>query len=304
MWRVTSEGSSFLKMAQLGNGALPEMSPWRCLSSNITLKSRSRTATVVQRMASTHFGFEEVDDSEKGKKVHAVFANVARKYDVMNDAMSLGIHRLWKDYFVRKLQLRPNTALIDVAGGTGDIAFRAVREIQNSAGIGTVTVCDINEKMLAVGKERSRKDGSIQIGRLKWVCGDAECLQFPDNSFDVYTIAFGIRNCTNVDKVLAEAFRVLKPGGKFACLEFSRIHSPLRSLYDLYSFQVIPVLGQLIAGDYNSYRYLVESIRKFPDQEAYKRMIEIAGFSEVIYEDLSFGISAIHTGLKLAKDEQ
>uniref|UniRef100_A0A915BK19 2-methoxy-6-polyprenyl-1,4-benzoquinol methylase, mitochondrial n=1 Tax=Parascaris univalens TaxID=6257 RepID=A0A915BK19_PARUN len=251
-----------------------------------------------QRFVSTHFGFQEVDETEKGNRVHEVFANVATKYDLMNDAMSLGIHRLWKDYFVKRLALTRNTRLLDVAGGTGDIAFRAVRKIQKGIGTGSVTICDINQNMLDVGQVRADKDRSIDKSRLKWICGDAESLPFEENSFDSYTIAFGIRNCTHIDKVLREAYRVLRPGGKFACLEFSEIASPLRRFYDFYSFQIIPVMGQVIAGDYNSYRYLVESIRKFPKQVEFSKMIEEAKFREVQYENLSLGICATHMGIK------
>uniref|UniRef100_A0A915Q3E4 2-methoxy-6-polyprenyl-1,4-benzoquinol methylase, mitochondrial n=1 Tax=Setaria digitata TaxID=48799 RepID=A0A915Q3E4_9BILA len=250
------------------------------------------------RYATTHFGFQEVDEKDKSKKVHAVFASVADKYDLMNDAMSVGIHRLWKDQFVRNLGLTANTLMVDVAGGTGDIAFRAVREIQAKKGTGSVTVCDINENMLRVGQQRAVADPSVLKARLKWVCGDAEALPFDSNSFDIYTIAFGIRNCTNIDRVLKEAYRVLRPEGKFACLEFSHINSLLKPFYDFYSFQIIPVLGQVIAGDFYSYRYLVESIRKFPDQIKYQEMIEKAGFKDVKYDNLSCGICAIHTGLK------
>ncbi|VDN04155.1 unnamed protein product [Thelazia callipaeda] len=255
----------------------------------------------VFRFASTHFGFQEVDEEEKGRKVHAVFANVANKYDLMNDAMSLGIHRLWKDFFVRSLELSPNTSVVDVAGGTGDIAFRAVREMQARQGTGTVTVCDINENMLKVGQKRATSDPSVLKDRLKWVCGDAESLPFDANSFDVYTIAFGIRNCTNIHKVLNEAYRVLRTNGKFACLEFSHVNSILKPFYDFYSFQIIPVMGHLIAGDFNSYRYLVESIRQFPNQNEYKRIIEEAGFRDVKYTNLSCGICSIHTGVKSGK---
>ncbi|VDK76713.1 unnamed protein product [Onchocerca ochengi] len=253
---------------------------------------------IIVRSATTHFGFQEVDEKEKSKKVHAVFASVANKYDLMNDAMSMGIHRLWKDHFVKNLGLTANTSMVDVAGGTGDIAFRAVREIQSKKGKGSVTVCDINENMLEVGQQRAIADPSVLKARLKWVCGDAEALPFDANSFDVYTIAFGIRNCTNIDKVLREAYRVLRPGGKFACLEFSRINPLLRQFYDFYSFQIIPIMGQVIAGDFYSYRYLVESIRKFPDQDKYKQMIEEAGFKDTKYSNLSCGICAIHTGIK------
>ncbi|EJW87319.1 ubiquinone/menaquinone biosynthesis methyltransferase ubiE [Wuchereria bancrofti] len=258
---------------------------------------------IIVRFATTHFGFQEVDEKEKSKKVHAVFASVANKYDLMNDAMSLGIHRLWKDHFVANLGLTANTAMIDVAGGTGDIAFRAVRDIQSKKGKGSVTVCDINENMLKVGQQRAIADPSVLKARLKWVRGDAEALPFDENSFDVYTIAFGIRNCTNIDKVLREAYRVLRPGGKFACLEFSHINPLLKQFYDFYSFQIIPIMGQIIAGDFHSYRYLVESIRRFPDQDEYKRMIEEVGFKNANYRNLSCGICAIHTGVKRASDQ-
>ncbi|CAG9535277.1 unnamed protein product [Cercopithifilaria johnstoni] len=253
---------------------------------------------IAVRFATTHFGFQEVDEKEKSRKVHAVFTSVADKYDLMNDAMSMGIHRLWKDHFVRNLGLTANTSMVDVAGGTGDIAFRAVREIQSKKGTGSVTVCDINENMLKVGQQRAIDDLSVLKARLKWVCGDAEALPFDENSFDLYTIAFGIRNCTNIDKVLKEAYRVLRPGGKFACLEFSRINPLLKPFYDFYSFQIIPVMGQVIAGDFHSYCYLVESIRKFPHQDKYKQMIEEAGFKDVKYSNLSCGICAIHIGMK------
>ncbi|KHN81913.1 2-methoxy-6-polyprenyl-1,4-benzoquinol methylase, mitochondrial [Toxocara canis] len=263
-----------------------------------TLLANGTTCCTRRAASTTHFGFQEVDETEKGKRVHEVFANVATKYDLMNDAMSMGIHRLWKDYFVSRLGLSRNTAMLDVAGGTGDIAFRAVRKIQKGISSGMVTVCDINQNMLDVGQLRADADNSIDKSHLKWVCGDAESLPFKENSFDLYTIAFGIRNCTHVDKVLREAYRVLRPGGKFACLEFSEICAPLKWIYDLYSFQVIPVMGQVIAGDYNSYRYLVESIRQFPKQVEFAKMIEESKFTEVRYENLSFGICAIHTGIK------
>ncbi|VDK50051.1 unnamed protein product [Anisakis simplex] len=251
-----------------------------------------------RRTASTHFGFEQVDETEKSRKVHQVFANVATKYDMMNDVMSMGIHRLWKDYFVNRLTLTRNASVLDVAGGTGDIAFRTVRKFRKGMGSGSVTVYDINQNMLDVGQMRADADKTIDKSRLKWVCGDAEALPFKDNSFDLYTIAFGIRNCTHVDQVLREAYRVLRPGGRFACLEFSEVASPLKFFYDIYSFQVIPIMGQVIASDYNSYKYLVESIRKFPKQVEFSRMIEDAKFSKVRYENLSFGICAIHTALK------
>ncbi|XP_037673170.1 2-methoxy-6-polyprenyl-1,4-benzoquinol methylase, mitochondrial isoform X2 [Choloepus didactylus] len=260
--------------------------------------------------------------------VYQVFENVAKKYDVMNDMMSLGIHRVWKDLLLSKMRPFPGTQLLDVAGGTGDIAFRFLNYIQaqyqgkqkrqlraqqnlsweeiakkyqneeDSLGGSRVMICDINKEMLKVGKQKAHAQG-YKAG-LTWVLGDAEELPFDDNKFDVYTIAFGIRNVTHIDRALQEAHRVLKQGGRFLCLEFSQVNNPLISrLYDLYSFQVIPVLGEVIAGDWKSYQYLVESIRRFPAQEEFKLMIEDAGFQKVMYESLTSGIVAIHSGFKL-----
>ncbi|KAK0419502.1 hypothetical protein QR680_014178 [Steinernema hermaphroditum] len=251
------------------------------------------------RTATTHFGFEEVDEKEKAEKVHKVFANVAEKYDLMNDAMSAGVHRLWKDYFVQRIKPQPTTQMLDVAGGTGDIAFRALRKIQSRRGAtGSITVFDINQNMLDVGLKRAEADAELDKSKLSWVCGDAEKLPFEDNSFDLYTIAFGIRNCTHVDKVIEEAYRVLRPNGRFAVLEFSQVNPALKPFYDLYSFQVIPVMGQILASDYHSYKYLVESIRQFPDQTRFAEMIRDAKFEDVSYENLTFGVCAIHTGVK------
>ncbi|KAH7725362.1 ubiquinone biosynthesis methyltransferase [Aphelenchoides avenae] len=271
---------------------------WRVAARfNSTASSASPTgSTDPSDSTTTHFGYQRVDKQEKAKKVHTVFANVAQKYDLMNDAMSLGIHRLWKDYFVSRLDLRSGAKVLDVAGGTGDIAFRIVRKVAGRGG--EVTISDINENMLEVGQLRAEEDATIPHQHLKWVCADAEKLPFDADSFDFYTIAFGIRNCTNVDKVLAEAYRVLRPGGTFSCLEFSRVHPTLRPIYDAYSFGVIPLLGQVLASDAKSYRYLVESIRMFPDQEAFATMIRDAGFTNISYENLSVGICAIHTATK------
>ncbi|KAK3855500.1 hypothetical protein Pcinc_038103 [Petrolisthes cinctipes] len=262
----------------------------------------------------THFGFETVSEEEKAKKVHGVFENVASKYDVMNDLMSGGIHRVWKDCFMSRLRPTLNTKLLDVAGGTGDIVFRFIRhagQAEVGAGAGVVsdhteepspypydiTVCDISESMLEVGQSRADMLGHQGI---RWVCGDAQNLPFDDDQFDCYTIAFGIRNVVDVETALDEAYRVLKPGGRFMCLEFSQVKNPaVRWAYDQYSFNVIPPLGQVIAGDWKSYQYLVESIRKFPDQETFKEMIEEAGFRNVTYENLTFGVTAIHSGFKI-----
>ncbi|XP_063223448.1 2-methoxy-6-polyprenyl-1,4-benzoquinol methylase, mitochondrial isoform X2 [Bacillus rossius redtenbacheri] len=249
----------------------------------------------------THFGFEIVDEDVKSEKVYNVFEKVANSYDAMNDAMSFGIHRLWKDIFMQKLAPTRNTQLLDVAGGTGDIAFRFLRHVgqaesEDEASRASVTVCDINEAMLEVGRARARQRGMC----IEWVQGDAEQLPLPDASYDAYSIAFGIRNVTHIDRAVQEAYRVLKPGGRFLCLEFSHVSNPaLQWVYDQYSFQVIPVLGQLIAGQWKPYQYLVESIRQFPNQEDFKEIIESAGFRSVTYENLTFGVVAIHSGFKI-----
>ncbi|XP_074040651.1 ubiquinone biosynthesis protein COQ3, mitochondrial isoform X2 [Leptinotarsa decemlineata] len=232
--------------------------------------------------------------------VHKVFENVAMDYDVMNDAMSLGIHRIWKDYFMCKLHPTNNTKLLDVAGGTGDIAFRFLNSVKNNQLKDChVTVCDINANMLEVGKIRS-VNLKHSPNNITWKEGNAEMLPFHDKAFNAYTIAFGIRNCTHIDKVLEEAYRVLQPGGRFMCLEFSHLeNSTAQWIYDQYSFQMIPVLGQVIAGQWKPYQYLVESIRQFPHQDDFKLMIEEAGFRQVTYENLTLGVVAIHSGFKL-----
>ncbi|CAG5122677.1 unnamed protein product [Candidula unifasciata] len=299
--------------------------------------------------AETHFGFQSVAEDEKENKVYEVFENVASKYDMMNDAMSGGVHRIWKDIFLERFAPSPGTKLLDVAGGTGDIAFRFLKYVDAPAHISTqqdfgipkdaasrvlkkicrqrhhhlmmkvqrssqnhrldtpvlpdddsshVIVCDINQAMLDVGRQRAKQLGFTS--GISWLQANAENLPLPDNLFDAYTIAFGIRNCTHVQKVLDEAYRLLKPGGRFLCLEFSEVKNPLlRSIYDSYSFQVIPVMGQLIAGDWKSYQYLVESIRQFPNQEDFAAMIRAAGFRMVSYENLTFGVTAIHSGFKI-----
>eukprot|EP00088_Acartia_fossae_P031506 TRINITY_DN32378_c0_g1_i1.p1 TRINITY_DN32378_c0_g1~~TRINITY_DN32378_c0_g1_i1.p1 ORF type:complete len:285 (+),score=-12.68 TRINITY_DN32378_c0_g1_i1:29-883(+) len=263
----------------------------------------------IQRLCSTysdkketHFGFKNVNEQKKKESVLNVFHSVADSYDLMNDAMSLGIHRVWKDTFIQRLGPGPRTKLLDVAGGTGDISFRFLDKVGKEALAqedgASVTVFDINKSMLTVGKSRSEKLGHTQ--GISWVEGDAQSLPFPDNSFDCYTIAFGIRNVVRIDLVLQEAYRVLKPGGRFLCLEFSKVRpQELETIYDLYSFQVIPPMGKLLAGDWESYQYLVESIRKFPDQERFAGMIQDAGFRFVKYENLTFGVAAIHSGFKL-----
>ena len=242
----------------------------------------------------THFGEETIPEEEKAGRVHGVFSSVAARYDLMNDLMSGGVHRLWKDAMIDWLAPRPGTRLIDVAGGTGDIAFRFLRRVR---GEGEAVVCDMTEAMLAEGERRAEAQG---IRGLTWVCGDAMRLPFPDRSFDAYTIAFGIRNVTRVEDALSEAFRVLRPGGRFLCLEFSRVTAPaLRRVYDAYSFGLIPPLGKAVAGDRDSYRYLVESIRRFPDQERFAGMVRAAGFGQVRHRNLSMGIAALHSGWRL-----
>lgn len=244
-------------------------------------------------MGASDFGFKTVTPEEKTTLVRGVFDSVASRYDLMNDAMSFGMHRLWKRSFVEMADVRPGMHCLDVAGGTGDIAFRL-----RKSGAGQVTVCDINYNMLAEGQKRADDKNFLQ--GFEWVCGNAESLPFPDSSFDRYTIAFGIRNVTFIDKALAEAHRVLKPGGKFLCLEFSKVKpEPLSKAYDAYSFHIIPRMGAALAGDKDSYQYLVESIRKFPPQEEFLRMVREAGFAQARYTNLSAGAVAIHTGYKL-----
>lgn len=250
----------------------------------------------------THFGFKTVDKDSKQGLVRNVFDSVAQKYDIMNDVMSGGLHRLWKNDMIRVLRPTAGMKLLDVAGGTGDIAFRfleAANRRQKDAGTpAEVTVCDINASMLEVGRDRAIDRGILH--HIEWVCGNAESLSFPDNSFDAYSIAFGIRNVTNIDKALAEAYRVLKPGGRFLCLEFSKLDMPLLSdLYDSYSFHILPRFGQMITGDRESYQYLVESIRQFPPQEAFKKLIEDAGFQRVTYRNMTGGVVALHSGWKI-----
>jgi demethylmenaquinone methyltransferase/2-methoxy-6-polyprenyl-1,4-benzoquinol methylase len=242
----------------------------------------------------THFGFETVREAEKAGRVQGVFNSVASKYDVMNDVMSMGIHRVWKDAMMDWLAPRPGQRLLDVAGGTGDISFRFLKR----AGYGHATVLDLTEPMLVEGRQRAEADQMADS--LNWVVGDAMALPFDDNTFDVYTISFGIRNVTRPQEALNEAFRVLKPGGRLMVLEFSQLpNDGLQKLYDLYSFNVIPRMGKLIANDYDSYQYLVESIRNFPDQDTFLGMVREAGFDQAKYRNLTMGIAALHSGWKL-----
>lgn len=236
------------------------------------------------------FGYKDVDASEKTALVGEVFSNVAAKYDIMNDAMSGGMHRLWKDRFVRRVKPQPGEAILDMAGGTGDIAFRMAEKGAE------VTVSDINQEMLDVGIERAIERG---IDSLVWSRQNAEELGFSSRTFDAYTIAFGIRNVTHVDRALAEAHRVLKHGGRFYCLEFSTTEWPgFKEVYDLYSHKLMPRIGKLIAGDEESYRYLAESIRRFPKMPEFESMIRAAGFSRTRVEPILGGAVAIHSGWK------
>jgi len=248
----------------------------------------------------THFGFRAVPESEKASMVRNVFDAVAPRYDLMNDLMSAGVHRLWKGAMVDWLRPRAGQAIIDVAGGTGDIAFRMLERMEANAAekVLPVTVCDINAEMLGVGRNRALDRG--RLTDVAWICGNAEALPFPDMSFDAYTIAFGLRNVTHIDQALAEGRRVLKPGGRLLCLEFSKVLVPvLDKLYDAYSFKVLPWLGGLVAGDREAYRYLAESIRRFPDQDALAQRMSAVGFAQVKVRNLSGGIAAMHSGWRI-----
>ena len=247
-----------------------------------------------QSEKTTHFGFETVSESEKAGRVQGVFGSVASRYDIMNDVMSGGIHRVWKDAMMDWLAPRSGQKLLDVAGGTGDIAYRFLKR----AGQGHATVLDLTKKMLVEGRKRA--EASQMADQLDWSVGDAMALPFPDNSFDVYTISFGIRNVTRPQDALNEAFRVLRPGGRLMVLEFSQIPNPaMQWAYDRYSFNLIPLMGQLIANDRDSYQYLVESIRKFPDQDKFLKMVRSAGFENAKYRNLTAGVACLHSGWKI-----
>jgi demethylmenaquinone methyltransferase/2-methoxy-6-polyprenyl-1,4-benzoquinol methylase len=270
---------------------------------------------------STQFGEENVTPEEKTAKVREVFDSVADQYDIMNDLMSGGVHRLWKNHLIRKIRPKAGLTYLDVAGGTGDIAFRIKETIEKKSNMRAhdgilkkaqagkpttpesskqtnITLCDLNWDMLRVGRDRAVDKG--WFNEFEWVTGNAESLPIPSNSVDVYTIAFGLRNVTRIDDGLKEAFRVLKPGGRFFCLEFSHVKNPLLSkLYDGFSYKVIPHIGKAVANDRESYQYLVESIRKFPTQKTLKQRMEQAGFTKCSYENLTFGVAAIHYGIKV-----
>ncbi|TGO53079.1 hypothetical protein BCON_0130g00240 [Botryotinia convoluta] len=296
----------------------------RCFSISSTIRQADSSSTQTSSAGAsnsdngrtTHFGYQTVLEAEKEARVAGVFSNVAASYDTMNDFMSLGIHRLWKDHFVRSINpgFTPPTSslssppqgwkMIDIAGGTGDIAFRLLDHATNinKSPSSSITISDINPEMLAEGRKRSLQTSYAHSPRLNFLLANAESLPMvPSNSLDLYTVAFGIRNFTNKAAALREAHRVLKPGGLFACLEFSDVTNPLfNAIYKQWSFSAIPLIGQLVAGDRDSYQYLVESIEKFPKQEEFRDMIKEAGF--VVpgkgWEDLSGGIAAIHKGIK------
>ena len=244
---------------------------------------------------SASFGYRDVPASEKANMVRHVFESVAPRYDLMNDLMSGGVHRLWKDALIDGVNPRPGERFLDVAGGTGDIAFRIVKRQGESA---DVMVCDINTAMLGVGRDRAIDRGLLR--GLTWTTGDAESLPFPDASFDGYTIAFGLRNVTDIDKALRDAYRVLKPGGRFYCLEFSKVTSaPVARAYDAWSERALPLLGRVIARDAESYRYLHESIRRFPPQHELAARMKQAGFANVSWRNMTMGVVALHWGWRI-----
>ena len=242
----------------------------------------------------TDFGFSRVKSKDKSNLVKKIFENVSGRYDLMNDFMSLGIHRVWKKSMLDWLAPRRGQSLIDVAGGTGDIAFNFIKRAKTGA---NATILDLTESMMIEGKKKTID--LPEESQINWVCGDAMRMPFSDSTFDVYTISFGIRNVTNISKTLSEAYRVLKPGGRLMLLEFSSVNNDLISwIYDKYSFNIIPKLGEFVSNDRESYQYLVESIRKFPNQEKFSEMIINEGFRKVKYRDLTFGIAALHSAWK------
>ncbi|HXZ67464.1 MAG TPA: bifunctional demethylmenaquinone methyltransferase/2-methoxy-6-polyprenyl-1,4-benzoquinol methylase UbiE [Alphaproteobacteria bacterium] len=242
----------------------------------------------------TSFGYETVREEDKAPRVRGVFDSVARRYDLMNDLMSMGVHRLWKDAFVNQLGPSPRMQIVDCAGGTGDIALRMALRSRRGSDAAHVTIVDVNEQMLRAGQ--FRPEATRLASHIDWITGDAEALPLPDRFADAYTIAFGMRNVTHRDRALAEARRVLKPGGRFLCLEFSAPVVPvLDDLYERFSFNLIPKIGKWVAKDEASYRYLVESIRRFPNQEAFADEIKAAGFGNITVRNLSGGIAAIHS---------
>jgi demethylmenaquinone methyltransferase/2-methoxy-6-polyprenyl-1,4-benzoquinol methylase len=242
-------------------------------------------------MSQTHFGYQTVDEQDKARKVRGVFDSVAARYDLMNDLMSAGLHRAWKAYTVAVANLKAGDQVLDIAGGTGDLARAFARKVGPA---GTVVHTDINEAMLQRGRDRLLDEGLV----LPTVICDAETLPFPDNRFDLVSVAFGLRNMTHKERALEEMNRVLKPGGRLLVLEFSKVAAPLEKAYDWYSFKVLPRLGQFVAGDAESYRYLAESIRMHPDQQTLKAMMKAAGFGHVDVHNLTAGVVALHVGIK------
>lgn len=295
------------------------MSPHKPLPARIANRLGLSSAAMSQQNDTTHFGFRTVRTEEKQTLVREVFDSVAGRYDLMNDLMSGGVHRLWKAALIDWMNPQPGQVLLDVAGGTGDIAQRFLDRTGHIAAVrraekrdmgedvdepppgtpqGAVTICDINTEMLKVGRDRAVDKG--RLSGLTWACGNAESLPFPDRTFDLYTIAFGLRNVTHIDNALAEARRVLKPGGRFFCLEFSKVVVPgLDAAYDLYSFQVLPRLGQVVARNREAYQYLAESIRRFPPQDRLVEMMADAGLRQNTYRNLSGGIACIHSGWRI-----
>ena len=247
--------------------------------------------------AATDFGFRRVSEDAKAPLVSALFESVAERYDLMNDLMSAGVHRWWKSEMIAWLNPRPGQRMLDVAGGTGDVARRALPRLTPGTG-GAVIVCDANSRMLEIGRARAIDDGIL--AGIEWLCGDAEALPFPDCSFDLYTIAFGLRNVTRIDRALGEARRVLRPGGRFLCLEFTPQVTPaLQPIYDLYSFQVLPLLGEIVTGNRDAYTYLVESIRRFPPQNEVCELIAAAGLDRARFRNLTGGIATLYSAWRL-----
>lgn len=239
------------------------------------------------------FGFKDVAYDKKENLVKQVFSSVAGSYDLMNDLMSGGVHRLWKNFMVGQISPRPSLRILDVAGGTGDISFRMSQRFSDAS----VTLCDINPEMIAVGQKRATERG---LDHIQWICGDACHLPFPDRSYDLYTIAFGLRNVTDTQGAINDAYRVLAPGGQYLCLEFSTVVLPLlKEGYEKYSFKVIPKIGQMVANDEGAYQYLVESIARFPDQKTMENMMRTAGFKRVSHINLAGGIAALHIGWRV-----